>query len=233
MAFQLGTTGYFDDLIRRNWMTWLLSGLAATGLNLALFLLMPHLMQPARSRASIETLVPQVNVIRIKRQESEVRRKAVKPPEPPESKTVKGPKAPPNHPVQTKLTLPFEINPRLPSGPNTLNLPAFETTPPVNAGLPDAFSVGQLDAPLTVLTRIPPVYPLRAKQRGIEGWVRVKFIVDETGAVGRVAIVEAQPAGVFEQSVERCVSGWRFKPGTVDGMPVKAEVETTIRFQLE
>jgi protein TonB len=31
----------------------------------------------------------------------------------------------------------------------------------------------------------------------------------------------------------RCVSGWRFKPGTVEGMPVKAWAETTIRFKLE
>jgi len=38
---------------------------------------------------------------------------------------------------------------------------------------------------------------------------------------------------VFEQSVLQCVGNWRFKPGTVKGMAVKAQVEQTITFKLE
>ena len=233
MARQSDHSGCFDDLYRRNWITWICSGLVAAGLNLALFLLMPYLMDSAPSRSSIETLVPQVNVIRIKRHETKVKRETVKPPEPPKKKPAGRSKAAPHQP-KAKLSLPFKLNPRLPSGPGTLALPPFESAPLLNiTALPNVFSVGQLDAPLTTLARIPPVYPMRARRRGIEGWVRVKFVVNKTGKVSSVTIVEAQPAGLFEQSVDRCVSAWRFKPGTVDGMPVKTRVETTIRFTLD
>lgn len=224
---------YFDALSRRNWVAWLWSGLMAAALNLALFLLMPHLVDPTPSRPSIGTMVPQVNVIRIQRPETQVRRPEVKPPEPPETNPVEQPQTP-REPIHAKLTLPFEVNPRLPGGPSSLVLPPLESALPANAAaLTGAFSVGQLDGPLTPLVRIPPVYPLSARRRGIEGWVKVAFIVDAEGKVGDIAILAAEPAGLFEESVTRCVRGWRFRPGTVAGMPVKAKVETVIRFALE
>jgi protein TonB len=208
--------------------------MTAVGLNLLLFLLMPRLVDPTPSRPAIDTLVSQVNVIRIKRPDNEVRRKPVKPPKPPKPKPVRKPDTKPRQPMRQKLTLPFQVNPRLPGGPNSLVLPPLKSAPLMDkAALQGAFSVGQLDGPLTTLTRIPPVYPVQARRRGIEGWVKVAFIVDESGRVGEISILEAEPEGIFERSVERCVSGWRFKPGTVEGMPVKAQVETVIRFELE
>lgn len=223
-------TTYIDTLCRRNWNTWLWSGLTAVGLNLVLYLLMPHLMDPAPSQPSIATLVPQVNVIRIKRSETPVKRKDVKPPDPPKPKK---PHIPQRRPVQAKLTVPFEITPRLPGGPDTLDLPPLESAPMISANLSDIFSPGQLDAPLTSLVRIAPVYPMHARRRGIEGWVKVAFIVDEQGHVHDVSILEAEPPAIFEQSVKRCVSTWRFKPGTIEGMPVRTKVVTTIRYRLE
>lgn len=222
-------SGYFDEFSRQKRGTWIWSGFTATGINLILFLLMPHLMDTSLPGLSIETIVPQVNVIRVKRPETEVKRKTVKPPDPPKTKPDKQPKA--SRPTETRLTLPFTINPRLPGGPATLDLPTFKSAPPI--GQTDIFSTGQLDAPLTTLVRIPPVYPLRARRRSIEGWVRISFLVDEKGSVNNINIIEADPPGIFEQSVKRCVSSWRFKPGTLEGMPVKASVETIIRFELE
>ncbi|MCD6152274.1 MAG: energy transducer TonB [Deltaproteobacteria bacterium] len=234
MTRQSDHSGYFDDLDRRNWITWTWSGLAAIGLNLVLFLLMPHLMDPAPLRSSYETVVPRVNVIRIKRHETKIKRKTVKPPEKPRQKPDKHPQATLKHPISTKLRLPFKLNPRLPGGPGTLALPPFTSSALMNiTAPPNIFSVEQLDAPLTALARIPPVYPLRARRRGIEGWVKVQFVVNNNGRVDNITIIEAHPAGLFEQSVERCVSAWRFKPGTVDGMIVKTRVETTIRFALD
>jgi protein TonB len=234
MPRQAAPNDYFDSLSRRNWATWLWSGLVAGGLNLVLFLLMPHLVDPTPSGPSIDTLVPQVNVIRLKRPETEVRRKPRMSPKTPEPKPVQKTDATPRQPVRQKLTLPFQVNPRLPGGPNHLVLPPLKSAPLIDTtALQGAFSVGQLDGPLTTLTRIPPVYPVQARRRGIEGWVKVAFIVDETGRVGDISILESEPKGLFDRSVERCVRGWRFKPGTVEGMPVKAQVETVIRFELE
>lgn len=225
---------YFHAFSRRTWATWFWSGLTAAGLNLVLFLLLPHLVDPTPTRSAIDTFVPQVNVIRMKRPETEVRRKPPEPPKPPEKKPIQRPKAAPNHPPKQKLTLPFEVNPRLPGGPNSLVLPPLESAPMVDiTALQGTFSVGQLDGPLTTLTRIPPVYPIQARRRGIEGWVKVAFIVNENGEVGNITVLKSEPDGLFDKSVERCVRGWRFKPGTVGGTPVKAQVETVIRFELE
>lgn len=225
---------YFQAFSRRTWATWLGAGLVAVGLNLVLFLLMPHLVDSTPSRPSIDTLVSQVNVIRMKRSDSDVKRKQPPPPKPPEPEKMRKPDAAPRQPMRQKLTLPFKVNPRLPGGPNALVLPPLKSAPLVNPNaLQGAFSVGQLDGPLTTLTRIPPVYPVQARRRGIEGWVKVSFVVDEAGRVGDITILDADPKGLFDRSVQRCVSGWRFKPGTVEGMPVKAQVETVIRFELE
>ena len=95
------------------------------------------------------------------------------------------------------------------------------------------WNANDLDQPLTPLVRIPPVYPSRAKRRGIEGWVRVKFLVKAGGEVARVEILEAQPEKVFDTSVRNCVLGWRFKPGTVGGEAVDVWAETVVRFRLE
>lgn len=95
------------------------------------------------------------------------------------------------------------------------------------------YGIGQLDGTLTVLSAMPPVYPPAAKQRNIEGWVRVEFVVTEEGKVGRISVVDAEPKGIFEQAVLRCVNKWRFKPGTVKGTAVSTRVEQTIAFQLE
>lgn len=95
------------------------------------------------------------------------------------------------------------------------------------------YAVGQLDGSLAAVAKAPPVYPPAAKRRNIEGWIKVKFVVDEQGQVGRVSVLDAEPEGVFEQAVLRCISGWRFRPGTRGGMAVKALVEQTITFKLE
>ncbi|MGD8845963.1 MAG: TonB family protein [Desulfobacteraceae bacterium] len=217
---------YLDALSRRNWSTWAWAAAIALAMNLTLFTIMPYLLHRQPAKPVYEQLVSHINVIRMKRPDSQVQRKTAKPPE---KKEELPPKPPVLQPLQAKLTLPFEINPRLPAGPTTLDLPALDNIPYMQ----EAFGLGDLDGPFIPLGRIPPVYPMAAKRRGIEGWVKVRFVVNEQGTVETITIVDAKPPGMFDQSVRRCVSKWRFKPGTVEGMPVKARVETTIRFELE
>ncbi len=226
------TTAYFETQIHRNWLTWLWAVLGALTLNLALFAVMPHLLHPVKNRAVFDTLVSHINVIRIKRPETPVKRNNENPPEPPPPKRHLN--EPLNRkPIAAKMTLPFSINPRLPTTPNALHLPVQSMEAPDTMDAGGIFAVGDLDSPLTVLARMPPIYPLNAKHRGIEGWVRIRFIVNEDGGVTDIDVVESEPSGVFDQSVIRCVSGWRFRPGTVEGMAVKTCAETTIRFTLD
>jgi protein TonB len=143
-------------------------------------------------------------------------------------------KAPiPVNPVMDKLPqLDFDINPRLPAGPLVLPSPAMETVDfgaPVMDGI---FSIGDLDAPLTPLVRMPPRYPIQAKRRGIEGWVKVNFMVNQQGLVEKIKIVDAHPAGVFDQSAIQSISTWRFNPGTVEGVAVSTLATQILKFEL-
>ncbi|MBU0681980.1 MAG: energy transducer TonB [Proteobacteria bacterium] len=225
---------YFEILVRRNSMTWVYATLGAIGLNLLLFALLPHLQHPNREKPAFDEIAAQVNVIRLKPQETPVKRRIDKAPEPEKPKEQKlQPRANQPRALKSAMTLAFDLNPRLPSGPNSLALPPLDMVAFAPVGFDDAFSVGDLDGPLTTLVRIPPIYPMHAKHRGIEGWVKVRFVINEDGSVGGVTVLESSPAEIFDQSVIRCVSGWRFQAGTVGGIPVKAWAETTVRFELE
>lgn len=216
---------------RTSGRTWCGSVAGAIGLNLLLFMLMPYLLHPSPAKPQFGELVPQVQVVRLKRPEQSIEHKTMSPP-PPE-KAARRPEPTAAIPSASRPTWPLEINTKLPQGAEPLTLPPVATDLSQLPGLSDDFSVSDLDQPLITLTRMPPVYPLVAKRRGIEGWVNVRFIVNEKGAVGEIDVIEAQPPGIFEESVIRCVAGWRFQPGTVQGHPVRVWAETTIRFELD
>lgn len=204
----------------------------ALALNLALFGLMPYLLTRNSAAPTRQQEGHQINVIRLKQVDSPVKRSTEKPPEPPPER--QAPKPQTAKPAPTKLSLPFDVNPRLPAaGPDSLSLPVAPMAQFGAGNLADIFSTGDLDSPLIVLVRIPPVYPMSAKNRGKEGWVKVRFIVHEDGSVGSISVVESEPKTIFDDAVIRSVSGWKFKAGTVGGVPVKTWAETVVRFKLD
>jgi protein TonB len=95
------------------------------------------------------------------------------------------------------------------------------------------FEAYELDQPPQAVAKIPPVYPYKARERGIEGAVQVKLLVRAEGTVGQVQILAARPEGLFEESVMNAVPKWRFNAGVIDGQPVTAWVVTTLRFTLD
>ena len=113
----------------------------------------------------------------------------------------------------------IELNPRMLSGPQV--------------ALKRFYELGELDHPPRPLVKMPPVYPYKAKRLEIEGYVKIKFLVDEEGTVSRVSVLEASPKGVFEDSVLQTLPSWKFSPGRVVGEPVSSWVVTTIRFELK
>lgn len=60
--------------------------------------------------------------------------------------------------------------------------------------------------------RVNPRYPLEAAQRGLFGYVNVRFLVDETGRVQVVDTIDAYPKNVFERSAVQAVKRWRYQP---------------------
>lgn len=110
------------------------------------------------------------------------------------------------------------------------HLEAFSMDLPLPKG---QYTPGELDSPLTPLVKIPPIYPMIATRRGIEGVVTVEFVVNEKGLVERLKIIKSSAGQIFDKSVFNCVSQWKFVPGTVGGNPVNTLARTSIRFKLE
>lgn len=83
------------------------------------------------------------------------------------------------------------------------------------------------------LVRIQPQYPRDAAMNQIEGWVRVEFIITETGSVSNPRVIEANPPRVFDREAIRAILRWRFKPRIVDGVPVQRRATQVIEFNLD
>ena len=221
----------------RSTTLWTIAAAFSLALNLVFFDLMPRLIVRDAGRIEYSPHIEKVEVIRIKRPEPPARRKEKKekPKQPRETPKKLLQKKPVyvNRPIKHTVELPFEINPKLPTIAGDVAVPPMQTVLLGSPGLKASYGIDEIDHPLTPLVQVPPIYPMRARRSGIEGWVKVRFIVNKEGRVEDISILESHPPKIFDKSVIRCVSAWRFTPGTVEGVPVNTWVETTIRFDLE
>lgn len=72
------------------------------------------------------------------------------------------------------------------------------------------------------LNSVVPMYPTVAAEQGIEGWAQVKFTVGSDGLViaDTVELVDAEPAGIFDNSAINAAKKFRFTQYAPDGFPV-------------
>ena len=80
---------------------------------------------------------------------------------------------------------------------------------------------------------VPPQFPLDARQRGIDGWVDLQFVVNTDGSVGDLAIVGAQPVGIFEQAALDAVRHWHYQPVMRGGQAVSQRARVRLRFAMQ
>lgn len=110
---------------------------------------------------------------------------------------------------------------------------AMTTLPPLTLTAKSFYQPGELDQQPLPMATPAPLYPHRARIRGIEGKVRVRFIVDQQGLIKELEIIRAEPKGYFEAAVRTALANWHFRPGTVANHKVMTRVETTIVFKLD
>ncbi len=85
---------------------------------------------------------------------------------------------------------------------------------------------------LALVKSVQPVYPRKARESAIEGWVEMDFTVDEAGTVKDIAVRSANPPGVFDQVAVGALSQWRYKPVLHDAKAVAQRARIRIRFTL-
>jgi protein TonB len=76
-----------------------------------------------------------------------------------------------------------------------------------------------------------PKYSAVARRKGIEGVVMVEFDVLENGSVANIKIVSGAPE--LWDTVMKTVGGWRFKPATRGGHPLRYRVQQRVIFSLQ
>lgn len=152
------------------------------------------------------------------------------PPEEPDRQPPPPPEREPQVDFAPELPTPSLTAPAL-SGPAVALDPAlFGQTAPTGDL---TFEAGELDRHPRAVVRTPPRYPFRARQRRIEGRVRVRFLVSADGNTSDIRILASQPEGVFDDVVREAVASWRFEPGRLGGEAVAAWIVTPIVFDLD
>jgi TonB family protein len=104
----------------------------------------------------------------------------------------------------------------------------------MNALLANAYQVLEVDsAAVRDPSSAAPVYPKELEDRGIEGYVIVRFVVDSSGMVdmATILIVEST-ASAFDRAVRDALPRMRFRPALVGDRPVRQLAEQMFKFEI-
>jgi len=97
--------------------------------------------------------------------------------------------------------------------------------------LPTPVPIFEVSALPRFVHRSNPVYPPSMKRQGKEGVVMIEALVDATGKVRKVDVVES--AGeLFDQAAIAAIQGSTFIPANTNGKPVPVLLRVPIRFRL-
>lgn len=82
------------------------------------------------------------------------------------------------------------------------------------------------------IVRVPPQYPARAAENGVEGYVIVVFTVTAEGTTKDVVATESSHK-MFERAAVKAAQKYKYKPRVIDGEPIESPgVRVRIEFQL-
>lgn len=148
--------------------------------------------------------------------------------------------------TQTKRRLPQQVKQEAPppppkmqiqqsSKPQTgLDMGGMISAADMQMGGGPSLGEGAADTDITPLVRVPPQYPPRAAERGVEGWVLMEFTISPAGQPTDVVVVDADPRTIFDRAAIRAVKKWKYRPQIIDGKPTaRPGVQTVLRFELE
>lgn len=91
-------------------------------------------------------------------------------------------------------------------------------------------SEGSVDAKPRVLSTAPLKYPRNALRKGLQGYVLINLLINESGDIEAAKVLESEPEGVFETAALRGIQNWRFAPARYQGQPVKVWAKQRVRF---
>ena len=89
------------------------------------------------------------------------------------------------------------------------------------------------DGEFLPIVKVAPIYPRRALERGIEGYVVLEYTVTKQGTVSNPVVVEAQPENIFNKAAIKSALRYKYKPRVENGEPVAVpNVRTKVTFKV-
>lgn len=195
-----------------------IAGLIALGVTFGLFFIMQLLISMGSGGATDVSRGNVIEFVRLRKDsELQLRKRELpekkKPPEPPPPPDLQ--MAQPDGPSKGEMAIAapsLDLDVSMAGGPNLGAAPS--------------------DTEAVPLVRVPPQYPIRATERGIEGYVVVEFTIAPNGTVKDARVIDSKPARIFDRAALRAVKKWKYKPKIVDGVPVE-RTGIQIRFPFE
>lgn len=152
--------------------------------------------------------------------------------------TMVNPPAPPPKPPTNEQTSTFHQEKAPPIEGVITTVKPFVLPPEENFHRDPGVITDQPPAPPVVINPQPIyrgglVYPDRAVEHDVSGYVDFDFVIEPDGSVGDPQVTAEVPDGYgFAASAKKAFPHWRFKPQLVDGKPVAAPAHIRVVFKL-
>jgi len=88
---------------------------------------------------------------------------------------------------------------------------------------------GNIIAPRKIKDSVP-VYPAEASAAGIEGYVILEILVDESGTVSEAQVIRSLP--LLDRAAIDCIRQWKYAPALLNGIAVPVRMTESVRFTL-
>lgn len=82
-----------------------------------------------------------------------------------------------------------------------------------------------------LINRVQPIYPVLARQTGIQGVVKLHAIIGKDGSVQELQLISGHP--LLAEAALDAVRQWIYQPTLLEGRPVEVDTETDVFFQLQ
>ena len=186
-----------------------------TAVTFGLLFLMQIMIATGRGAITDDQKFKLVDFVRVER-ENVLERKQDKPEKPPEPER------------QPDLPRPDALDNFNSSLAVSVSAPSLSNS--VNVG---GLGFGISDGEYLPIVKVAPVYPARAAQRGLEGYVIVEYTVTRTGTTRDPIVIESS-SSLFERAALESALKYKYKPRVINGEAVEVPgVRTIIRFELE
>lgn len=104
-------------------------------------------------------------------------------------------------------------------GPGAVSVAMSAPDIATNLDLTNAMKLGPApaDNEAVPVVRVEPIYPRRAAEQFIEGWVEIQFDIGPTGSTRNVRVRKSNPRGIFDKAAVQAVKKWKYKAKILDG----------------